>query len=70
MTFYQDGYDMYGQHKLGKAEPPHIQRGRGCYGGHKTAIDNSLWSANFYGACKLIRKYIEEYNGRDTYTRG
>jgi hypothetical protein len=70
MTFYQDGYDMYGQHKLGKAEHPHIQRGRGCYGGHKTAIDNSLWSANFYGACKLIRKYIEEYNGRDTYTRG
>lgn len=70
MTFYQDGCDMYGEHKLHKAEHPHIQRGRGCYGGHKTAIDNALWSANFYGACKLIRKYIEEYNGRDTYTRG
>ena len=70
MTFYQDSCDMHGEHSFALAEHPHIQNGRGCFGGHKVAIDNSLWSANFYGACKLIRKYLEEYNGRDTYTRG
>ena len=70
LKFYQDSCDRYGDHDLEKAEHPHIQAGKGCFGGHKTAIDNALWSANFFGACKLIRKYIEEYNGRDTYTRG
>ena len=70
LAFYQDACDRFGNHELKRAEHPHIQNGRPCFGGHKTAIDNSLWSANFFGACKLIRKYIEEYNGRDTYTRG
>ena len=70
LAFHQDGCDRHGEHCLRPAEHPHIQAGKGCFGGHKTAIDNALWSANFYGACKLIRKYIEEYNGRDVYTRG
>ena len=70
LKFHQDGCNELGDHKLRPAEHPHIQNGNGCFGGHKAAVDNALWSGNFFSAIKLIRKYLEEYNGRDTFVRG
>lgn len=70
LHFFQDAINEYGDHEFSSAEHPHIQRGNGCFGGHKTAIDNALWSGNFFAAIKLMRKYLEEYNGRDTYIKG